>query len=84
MASLANLRSSVAVTLTADMTNLFTLAAQAYPSLFGGTGAALATSADGYTHRYYAATGMTAAIKGGNVYALTAPLTPAWVRSLLC
>jgi len=68
MASLQNLKSSISVTPTADMTNLFTLAAELYPSLFGGTGTSFATSADGYLYRYFANSGIYAAIKNGSVY----------------
>lgn len=68
MTSLQNLKTSVSVTPTADMNNLFTLAAQLYPTLFGGTGTDFQTSADGYLYRYYASSGIYAAIKNGNVY----------------
>ncbi len=65
--SLTNLKNSINITPTTDMTNLFTLAAQAYPTLFAG-GTSIQTSADGYLYKYFATSGMYAAIKNGSVY----------------
>ncbi len=64
--ALTNQRNSVAVTPTTDMTNLFSLAAQVYPTLFTN-GTSFQTSADGYLYKYFD-TGIYAAIKDGQVY----------------
>jgi hypothetical protein len=63
---LTNLKNSVAVTPTADMTNLFTQAAKVYPNLFTG-GSAFQTDAEGYLYKVFSS-GVYAAIKNGNVY----------------
>jgi hypothetical protein len=67
-AQLQTLKSSVSVQPSTDMTSLLTLAAQAYPTLFSGTGSEFRTTADGYLYRYFANTGIYAAFKNGNVY----------------
>jgi hypothetical protein len=64
--ALTNQRNSVAITPTADMTSLFNLAAQAYPTLFTN-GTSFQTSADGYLYKFFDS-GVYAAIKNGVVY----------------
>jgi hypothetical protein len=65
--SLTNLKNSINVTPSTDITNLFNLAVQAYPTLLAGGGSFL-TSADGYLYKYFSTTGMYAAVKNGTVY----------------
>jgi hypothetical protein len=66
-AQLQRLKASLAVTQTADMTALFDLAAQLYPSLFTAA-TSTGVSADGYLYRFYANSGIWVGIKNGLVH----------------
>ena len=57
-----------AATVSTDIQTLFDLAEQAYPTLFANTTGW--RSHGGYTYQYYAAGGIYAGVKEGNVYLL--------------
>jgi hypothetical protein len=57
--------------LSVDIKNLFQLAQQAYPTLF--TNASGWRSHGGYTYQFYAASGIYAGVKDGNVFLLGGP-----------
>lgn len=59
-------KNRLTVTPTADMTNLFNLAAQVYPSIFQ-SGGSFQVDANGYLYKYFSS-GVYAAIKDGVVY----------------
>lgn len=65
--SLTNLKNSVNVTPSTDITSLFNLAAQVYPTLMAG-GTSFQTSADGYLYKYFSNSGIYAAVKNGSVF----------------
>ncbi|MDY6949062.1 MAG: hypothetical protein SXG53_25485 [Pseudomonadota bacterium] len=64
---LTNAKNSLTVTPTADMNSLFTYAAQVYPNIFTN-GTAFKVDAYGYLYKYFADSGVYAAIKNGAVY----------------
>lgn len=72
LAALEAIAADVEITPTAEMLELFALAEDFEPALFSG-GSALATSADGYLYRYYADSGIFAAIQGGSVFVSGGP-----------
>lgn len=63
---LTNLKNSVTITPTADMTSLFNFAAQVYPGIFTN-GTSFQTDASGYLYKYFDS-GVYAAIRNGTVY----------------